>query len=709
MVMLEFDSTQTKLTDYFPFIDKIINLTETEPDFNEVVENVDLQRKVCLDTCSLLNITDSFCPLFKKLVLNAQHNISKIPKTQRHNAAIKKFATSLLLYAGPMAYDLVHRNMPKALPCLRTVQREVCNGYQTIAEGSFQFDGLAEYLAKHGISSKVVSISEDATRIISRVDYDAESNRLVGFVLPCDDQGLPMVDSFLATSFQAMEEMFKANKRAKYAYVYMAQCLSRKVPPFCLGCIGTDNCFIATDVLNRWKYIYSQCKQRNISVVSFGSDGDSRCLRAMKISCQLNTSVTDQNNSAAFLTNKMAYPKDWTWFEIQMPTSIAYIQDCVHIAVKMKARLLKPSKIFPMGEFTAGIHHLQMVINTFAKDQHGLRHRDIDHKDRQNYEAALRITSPSVLSILKQLPDAKATLQYLQTLRNFIDGFLDKQLSPMERIQKIWYAVFFLRYWRRWLKSKKCYKLKNNFITSNAMSCIELNAHSLIVLIRTLRDEIPDGSNFFLPWLLGSQPCESTFRAARSMTGTFSTIVNFSLLGFLQRLHRLQILLQLETESSETQIIYPRVEKNLAKIGHSNQGKQFDLSSLTDDDIAKAVEEAESEALKSMNDLGMTIEDSKDKPNSKKVKNSRSARPHKSNSGNSVDSDDDDDDDDKDSDEDDDDDDDESDDDNKAENVDSVYSTEEAEAMSKEIVELNNDGVLENICTKLKPTSKLKF
>ena len=275
----------------------------------------------------------------------------------------------------------------------------------------------------------------------------------------------------------------------------------------------------------------------------------------------------------------------------------------------------------------------------------------------------------------------------------------------MERIQKVWYAVFFLRYWRRWLKSKKCYKLKNNFITSNAMSCIELNAHSLIVLIRTLRDEIPNGSNFFLPWLLGSQPYESTFRAARSMTGTYSTIVNFSLLGFLQWLHKLQILLQLETESSETQIIYPRVEKNLAKIGDSNQGKQFDLSSLTDDDIAKAVEEAESEALKSMNDLGMAIEDSKDKPNSKKMKNSCSACPHKSISGNSVGSDDDDD---KDSDEDDNDDDDASDVDSKAENarenVDSVYSTEEAEAMSKEIVELNNDGVLENICTELKPT-----
>ena len=103
---------------------------------------------------------------------------------------------------------------------------------------------------------------------------------------------------------------------------------------------------------------------------------------------------------------------------------------------------------------------------------------------------------------------------------------------------------------------------------------------------------MPDGSDYFLPWLLGSQPCESTFRAARSMTGTFSTIVNFSLLGFLQRLHRLQIQLQLETESSGTGIrynIYPRVEKYLAKVGHMEEKGKALLTDISDDDIAEII------------------------------------------------------------------------------------------------------------------------
>ena len=91
----------------------------------------------------------------------------------------------------------------------------------------------------------VVSISEDedATRIIARIDYDSESDRLVGFVLACSNQGLPLVDSFLATTFESIQRMFETNQRSKYTYVYMAQFLHKNVPPYVLACLGTDNCF----------------------------------------------------------------------------------------------------------------------------------------------------------------------------------------------------------------------------------------------------------------------------------------------------------------------------------------------------------------------------------------------------------------------------------------------------------------------------------
>ena len=155
---------------------------------------------------------------------------------------MKKFATSLFIYAGPLAYRFIHQNLPEALPCVSTVQKILYHQYEPIPESKFRFNALLKHLESYG-ASKVVSVGEDATRVISRVDYDVETNRLVGFVLPCDRDGLPNVDSFLAISFEAIKEAFDNGEVAKYAFVYMVQSISANDPPFCLCCFGTNNKF----------------------------------------------------------------------------------------------------------------------------------------------------------------------------------------------------------------------------------------------------------------------------------------------------------------------------------------------------------------------------------------------------------------------------------------------------------------------------------
>lgn len=127
---------------------------------------------------------------------------------------------------------------------------------------------------------KVIIIGEDATRVISRVEYD-KTNRCVGFVLPIDDNdnGLPKNDEFLALSFETMEGMFKMTDVAKYAYLCMAQPLCSTTTPFCSACLGTNNQFMAGEVLLRWKHIANECKRQGINVASFGGDGDARLLK----------------------------------------------------------------------------------------------------------------------------------------------------------------------------------------------------------------------------------------------------------------------------------------------------------------------------------------------------------------------------------------------------------------------------------------------
>ena len=119
--------------------------------------------------------------------------------------------------------------MYQALPSLCTVQRIIHEKYEAISEGEFCFDGLVAHIAQYN-TVNVVSIGEDATRIICRVEYDIRTDRCVGFVL----KGLPEVDSFLAISFDAIENMFATQTPTKYAYIYMAQPLDCNIPAFCL-------------------------------------------------------------------------------------------------------------------------------------------------------------------------------------------------------------------------------------------------------------------------------------------------------------------------------------------------------------------------------------------------------------------------------------------------------------------------------------------
>jgi hypothetical protein len=146
---------------------------------------------------------------------------------------------------------------------------------------------------------------------------------------------------------------------------------------------------------------------------------------------------------------------------------------------------------------------------------------------------------------------------YIDLINSVIASYLDKSLSAEKRLEEIWYANFFVRYWREWITLQPSFSLSKNFLTTNAYMCIEISAHSLLAFLLILRS-IPEHNDCFTPWLLGSQSCEKSFRSLRSMTGTFSTIINFTMFGLLQRLHKLAIKedLQSQYETSKHGMIF---------------------------------------------------------------------------------------------------------------------------------------------------------
>ena len=253
-----------------------------------------------------------------------------------------------------MAYEFIHKNLPQAMPSVRTIQSTIHSQYTHIEEGDFRFDQLSLHLEKHHLP-RIVTISEDGTRIIKRVEYDPRTNRCVGFVLPSQTNGNGEIENnqFEATSFENIEDMFKSSTIARYAYTYIAQPLLEGAPSFCLCCFGTDNKFTSDHILMWWKFILRELQNRNITVVNMASDGDSRLLKAMLTVLDLTSknsekkSKKSENKSDKISgiksdcevhindkCDKDLLPTEFhPWVKTKRFPSVLCVQDIVHIGV----------------------------------------------------------------------------------------------------------------------------------------------------------------------------------------------------------------------------------------------------------------------------------------------------------------------------------------------------------------------------------------
>ena len=365
--------------------------------------------------------------------------------------------------------------------------------------------------------------------------------------------------------------------------MYVVQPLGDGVSSFCLTCLGTNNKFDYHAILMHWKYIVSELSKQNIKVVNFSSDGDSRLLKAMLIMLSLQKESSFNPNT--ILPSEIELPCEWTeWFKLPRLPLFSVVQDTVHLGIKLKARLMKPRTILPMGTYVASATDLRIIFESFGKEVHNLRIKDLDHKNRQNSDAVTHLTSDSVSNLLVCCGYI-GTKVYLTLIRYVINSFLCKDLKPQERVSRLWAAAFFFRYWQQWILDNSQYNLKDNFITRNAYVCTEINGHCLITFLLVCKSEnIP-----FKPWLLGSQPCEKLFCTARSMSSVYSTVINFSILGLLQRLHRIHIQNIIEAEGEENGIVFPHREKHFKHIAllkcWKYKTRYKDVSSVNIEDI----------------------------------------------------------------------------------------------------------------------------
>jgi len=398
------------------------DIEETEGD------NVLSVRSTVLDSNSLLKCLHECAEKNQKS--------SKYKHRNRFDEELKKLSTYIFIVGGRLLYETLHANMDRVLPSITTIFRYLDNTQSKVIEGSFRFNELRVHLIKKNLPLKIW-ISEDATRITGKIEYDVKSNKIVGFVLPLMN-GCPVPNAFIASSAKTIAQYFNSESRANYAYVIMAKPLNDTAAPFCLSIFGTNNRFSNEDVINRWEFMKTVASEQGIEILGFSSDGDPRLLKAMLLQ-SIGTSISTINNERLENNAKIS---SWSWFiigelpinpNLQERNKEIYIQDTVHILKKLRTRFLKSNIIIPMGNYFATVDHLMELTRTFSKYKHLLTVSDLKPEDKMNFSSAEKMCSTNVLTILENIPNTRATIAYLKIMNYILTAFLNKEVSTEEQ------------------------------------------------------------------------------------------------------------------------------------------------------------------------------------------------------------------------------------------------------------------------------------
>ena len=287
--------------------------------------------------------------------------------------------------------------------------------------------------------------------------------------------------------------------------------------------------------------------------------------------------------------------------------------------------MLSSTATLLLGESLVSIDILRKLLSTTSKFSHGLVLSDLNPKDHQNFSSCQKICRDEILELLKHIERADSTRIYFSILRSVIHAYHEKSTSYLKRIYLAWYALFIVRIWLTWIENTRKEELDGTlniltedwdvpcplsktskrqfFLTWPTIYSIELNAHTLVYLaLLVIQGDLPKEALSIDRF--NSQSCESTFRMARSMSGPFSNIVNFTVSQFFDRAEKISVLNSIKSENTQDTptIRFPRHHKHARS---SNAQATTEASSLTILQIEITVRKAFNDASALLETVGI--------------------------------------------------------------------------------------------------------
>ena len=178
---------------------------------------------------------------------------------------------------------------------------------------------------------------------------------------------------------------------------------------------------------------------------------------------------------------------------------VAVLNDVEHLE---KSWRNNATKFHALGDKPIAWLHIDEVRNAFPYAAHGLGLMDTNIQDRQKVLPAERVLDPRVRDCLRDLDknsntnEREGLILYLEVGAMLRDALLSRTLGFLERIYKVWFVHFFLKFWKdSFMRSDSPYprSLSRNLLPSQQMmDAVEITANGLTLLIVIMAEHYPN-------------------------------------------------------------------------------------------------------------------------------------------------------------------------------------------------------------------------
>jgi hypothetical protein len=357
-------------------------------------------------------------------------------------------------------------------------------------------------------------LSEDEAKAVPLATWNRRTNELEGFCgLKTEkpkDHSCNFDTLVHADSYESITSAFAKYKVGEMIRLIVANPLVKGFPRLVYAILCTCNAFdhkqIESDhqrlILIHEKYLGDTIGP----LVAHASDGDSRRRKLQLESIARGT-----------------YGLDHVSFTMPAElTGLLRDQNFFHCGKKWRNVLLSAVRMIRWGETLATRNHLRLVFAHFDKSGHGLNETDIDVRDVQNVPAVQRLALVRVRTCLSTIQegftdpegefvqdDVRGTHTHLLVLWAYLDIFLG-QSSLIERVRLASFVVHMMHFGSAYvLHAGHGLTLKENWLTRECATDMQMSCHFAVNLIRLFRDKFPE-----LPCPLdrvGSDCCEDQF------------------------------------------------------------------------------------------------------------------------------------------------------------------------------------------------------